>query len=126
MHNRVCCVYKVVKARNKFAEFIHDHAPATVDVNALLDRLTVETIDVNDIDEEMFYLEILSDMLYSFFLEGFENLQEFIYINESECYYYFPVGYAFREVFLYFNFETEKNVRMLKLKYPKLMRELEL
>lgn len=92
----------------------------------MLDRLTLETIDVNDIDEEMFYLEILSDMLYSFFLEGFENLREYIYINESECYYYFPVGYAFREVFLYFNFETEKNVRILKLKYPKLMRELEL
>ena len=125
MVDKTFCVYKSVKSRHEFVKFLHDNIPATVNINALLDRLSYETMDIDYMnDDEIFYLNTLSVMLYEFFIEDFRELEKFIEVNDSDFFYFFPVGFATREIFIYFYFESEKNVRMLKLKHPKSMEKL--
>lgn len=125
MVDKTWCVYKIAKSRHEFVKFLHDNIPETVDINALLDRLSYESMDIDYMnDDEMFYLNTLSVMLYEFFTEEFRSLDKYIEVNDSDFFYFFPVGFATREIFIYFNFDNENNVRILKLKHPRLMKEL--
>lgn len=121
------CIRKVVKMRRDFHQYLRDYFPATIDVDRLLRKVEFEDMDIDGFEEQdEFHLMLLSRTFRDFIIEEYKELDEYIIVNEEDLYYFFPVGHATREFYVHFDFETEQNVRRLKLKHPRLMETLPL
>ncbi len=121
------CIRKIVKMRRDFHQYLRDYFPVTIDVDRLLRKVEFEDMDIDGFEEQdEFHLMLLSRTFRDFIIEDYKELDEYIIVNEEDLYYFFPVGHATRELYVHFDFETEENVRRLKLKYPRLMETLPL